>query len=320
MEIFDGRRMEIGFASINSLRRSAPPPPMFIGGFLGLRTLLWLGWACCMALSAGCSVGGSAGGAKPASNNLNPYVGALGQANGQGMPLTLETTQVLNDGQQLHVFGIVTAHIPWDVSKVILRLIGLQSGQVTRETIRRLSDSSISREVREVSLGFPPPINQSSPRELKAGEKEAFYLTIPVGQISDYQLELLWGDEAQPYLVSLDSIQKKLIELRNVRVETEKSACQAAECGTKFRILLELFNTGHSPVNRVVLGVGFLLDLDAATLDPAKTVPENEEEIEISALKLAAGQGRQMRLIFEKPVPPDWADRLRPTVRVIEAG
>lgn len=269
----------------------------------------------CMTGCGGLKAPGQLG----AEPNLAPYVGVVKQDQAaQEGPLALEITQVLNDGRLLHVFGLVSVRTDWDLSRVALRLMGLRGGQIHYENTRRLSDSLVSEAA--VSMVLDPDLAayKPAPGRLAAGSREAFYLAIPAEGIGNYQLELLWGEEALSFLPLSAGRAEQLVELRNVQLEGAEQDCRAG-CDANLRISLDLFNASSRALERVVLGVGYVRSNQGADLDLSQTVPENEEHVEIEALQLLPGHSRQVRLVFEKPAGRLAAEHLKPAVRILEA-
>jgi len=187
-------------------------------------------------------------------------------------------------------------------------------------------------------------ISRSVDEMIKTGQETTFSLSVPSISISDYQLVLLWGDEADQFL------DKKVIEARNrreaarqaelkaaraaaqstpipapvmktnlklrvhsIEIETLKAVCSYPPCDVRFRLKALLQNEGTGVIGSARLGVGFI----PIELLGTQTAPEDEEEVEIPKLGLQPGVSRPFRILLNQEMSEEVADTVRPVLRII---
>lgn len=101
------------------------------------------------------------------------------------MPFALEVLDEKNDGESLEVYGNVVSNTHWNPDNVWLRLSSLKKG-----TLVGVTNSPLSK--------LRPLGAQSGEGELtEPEEKLSFAMSVPAKEMTDYQLQLLWGDEAR---------------------------------------------------------------------------------------------------------------------------
>lgn len=100
-------------------------------------------------------------------------------SSGRELPFQLEVTDEVNDGERLHISGSVTAKTEWSADEVLVRLSGVNAGELV-----------------EVShLPLQAALGQERNKVIESGEKFNFALSLPSANITDYQLELIWGKD-----------------------------------------------------------------------------------------------------------------------------
>lgn len=230
------------------------------------------------------------------------------------MPFKLEVVDEVNDGDRLHILGAVSAQTAWSLDEVVVRLTGIQAGSIVG--LSYLALAKITDNSESISGS-----DQIRVKMIKPGERHQFSLSIPAKNITDYQLELLWGKEARDYLGSVSTALSGNIELRRIEVETTQEPCTVMDCGVSYKISAEIFNGTDSAISKTLLGVGFVRNKVGKELDLSKSIPENEEQVEVPDLNLASGASRSLRLKFDSPVPASEVESvegtLKPRIRII---
>ena len=257
------------------------------------------------ALFKGCSlfngstnkVKGVGGVAIEATSGIDPDV----------TPFVLEVVEELNDGTQLIVKGRILPKSSWPADAVVVRLSALDRAGQQRVSFHKMQD------IVSAAPGGTPAIT------LERGVAQTFNLSLPLKGITSYQLDVLWGKEAELYTGPAQAQKqdaKQFLALRNMEVHRlpGESCSSPDECLVTFTITGELFNSGAATVKDVVIVAGFgthdKLDLPGQIL-------ENEKRVEVPNLSLASGSGKRFRISLEKLVPPTASVAPQPVVRIV---
>lgn len=222
-------------------------------------------------------------------------------------PFVLEVVEEMNDGERLIVKGRVLPKSSWPADSVVVRLAALdRSGQ------RKVSYHKMSDILQAQPEGTPATLT------LEKGVAQTFSLAIPVAGVTSYQLEVLWGKDAEPFAGSPKTPAtetKQFLALRNMEVHRlpGESCNTPDECLVTFTITGELFNSGSSIVKDVVIVAGFGQPLN---LDLPSQILENEKRVEVPNLRLAPGGTKRFKISLEKLVPPTAQVAPQPVVRI----
>jgi hypothetical protein len=201
----------------------------------------------------------------------------------------------VNDGQRLHILASIESRTVWDPRRVMVRLTGLSG-----EKILGVSDYPLVASA-----------SGSAPALLEPGRPFDVSLSIPVAGVTDYQLELLWGEESG---MELKGTAPSPLQLQNVAVVRSGAPCEAERCAVVFEVTGNLTNLGTGTINRAALGVGFLPH--AQGFGAVSGIPAEEEVIDLTALALQPGKSRPIKLSVEQPELVGGAE-LTPVVRVV---
>jgi hypothetical protein len=234
------------------------------------------------------------------------------------MPFTLKVSQEVNDGKELHILGSVVANTEWDPDDVIVRLTSLKDGLpvgVVHHTLKKLIEARVGNEQLKTAL-------------ISAGEEITFSLSVSSTNMSDYQLVLLWGEEADQYLgrkpkqknaqTTRAGAAKEVggglkLRIHSIEIETLMADCPYPPCNVRFRLKAILQNQGDGIITSAKLGVGFL----ATELAGSDTLPEEEEQVDVPNLKLPPGQSRPFRILLTQELSEEVAEEVRPILRVL---
>ena len=221
-------------------------------------------------------------------------------------PFTLDIQQAVNADGRLHVFGLTEARASWSLDTVVLQLSGFAQGEKVSEASRMLADA--------VAEGGIDPES----RIVQAGTPLRFHISMDLKGATEYQLALLWGAEAKPYLMREVRTEPGLVSLVDIKAEVERTDCGIDSCPVRFIVSGYLLNGESQPAEHIELGVGYTFGGNGREVDLSGRIPENEQRVNVSS-RIAPSQRRPFRLVFEGPVSPEIAERVSPAVRVISA-
>jgi len=219
-------------------------------------------------------------------------------------PFKLDVLQESNDGENLTIKGQLTAKTARSSKDALVRLTAVDTDGEQRISIHKVAD---------LTQGVT---------ELKPGKPAQFSLAIPSQGVSNYQLEVLWGKDAAPYLGDQRASMKQpaapseYLALRNLEVHRvpDGSCSSPEECLVTFSIKGEFFNSGRSSIKDVVLVAGFA---PAMKMDQPQQPLENERRIEVRNLSLAPQATKPFRLTLEKLLPASDTVAYQPVVRIV---
>lgn len=231
----------------------------------------------------------------------------------EDVPFRLEILDELNDGEKLIVRGRAIAKTSWELTKAVVRLTGLTEDGEVRNSLFPLSSSPVN----QVS-GVPIEARASLKSTLAPGEKVDFSLELPAKGLSSYQLELLWGSDAEPVL-KMAAVPKgpAFLALRKLEVTLRRSlTCDFIPCPSTYQLTGELYNSGGATVTDVVLGAGFILTEDQGKLALSDQIPENEQRIEVRNIRLAPGEAKAVKVVLDQPILES-EGRIKPVIRIV---
>jgi hypothetical protein len=219
-------------------------------------------------------------------------------------PFKLDVLGESNDGETLTIKGQVTSKVSRPARDVLVRLTAVDTGGEQRTSFHKLID-----------------LNPKS-ADLERGNPTRFSLSLPSQGISNYQLEVLWGKDAAPYLgdnrasLKTPSAPAEYLALRNLEVHRvpDGSCSSPEECLVTFSIKGEFFNAGRAVVRDVSLVAGFA---PTSKMDRPHQMLENERRIEIKNLALGPQATKPFRLTLEKLVPASDTVAYQPVVRIV---
>ncbi|RIL09173.1 MAG: hypothetical protein DCC75_07165 [Proteobacteria bacterium] len=237
------------------------------------------------------------------SRDLNSAVEVVQADLGSDEQISLKVEREFNDGKLLHISASLGARVPLRRDSVIIKISGSRDGRIIREQYYPFS---------QVAAPKVSPVSGGS-GQAQLGEREEFYVNIESSDITDYQIEVLWGAEAIPHLESLKRSRQASVRLRNVRVSSEPGLCGDKRCPNIMKVSAEILNVGASPVKRVLVGISLKGTSNADNLS-------EEARIEVAPLNLNPGRSQAIRLVLEEGVPAAGALAVMPQLRVIEVS
>jgi hypothetical protein len=219
-------------------------------------------------------------------------------------PFRLDVLEEANNGENLTIKGQLTAKTKRSAKDALVRMTAVDTGGEQRISIHKVADLV--------------PGSQ----ELQPGKPLQFSLAIPSQGVSNYQVEVLWGKDAAPYLGDQRASMKQpaapseYLALRNLEVHRvpDGSCSSPEECLVTFSIKGEFFNSGSSSIKDVSLVAGFA---PAMKMDQKQQPLENERRIEVRNLALAPQATKPFRLTLEKLLPASDTVAYQPVVRIV---
>jgi hypothetical protein len=223
------------------------------------------------------------------------------------IPFRLDVLQETNDGKNLTIQGQLVAKSQRPSKDVLVRLTAVDSKGQEKTAIHKVSD--LVQNGGELTPSMPTQ----------------FSLSLPSQGISNYQLEVLWGKDAAPYLggerasLKQQKTSSEFLALRNLEVHRvpDGSCSSPEECLVTFSITGEFFNAGKATIRDVVVVAGFV---PASKLELPNHPLENEKRIEVQNLELAPQATKPFRLTLEKLLPASDTVAYQPVVRIVSFG
>lgn len=271
-----------------------------VEGMFGIRRVSWL--VSGLAIVVACGGCGSlfGGTSAPKGKVIDSAVGADPSVT----PFKLDVLQEENSAGNLRIKGQVVAKAKRSSEDVLVRLTAVDDSGEQRVSTHKLVDLT------------------PDAKDLQTGKPVQFSLALPSEGISNYQLEVLWGKDAAPYLTDGRASMKQpappseYLALRNLEVHRvpDGSCSSPEECLVTFSIKGEFFNAGRAVVRDVVLVAGFA---PASKMDLPNQPLENERRIEVKQMGLAPQTTKPFRLTLEKLLPASDTVAYQPVVRIV---
>jgi hypothetical protein len=220
-------------------------------------------------------------------------------------PFRLDVLQESNDGKNLTIQGQLISKSQRPSKDVLVRLTAVDAKGEERTAMHKVAD--LIPNGGELSPSMPTQ----------------FSLSLPAAGISNYQIEVLWGKDAAPYLggdgrASLKQQKEpsEFLALRNLEVHRvpDGSCSSPEECLVTFSIKGEFYNAGRATIRDVVVVAGFA---PASKMGLPNHPLENEKRIEVQNLELAPQATKPFRLSLEKLLPASDTVAYQPVVRIV---
>lgn len=208
----------------------------------------------------------------------------LNENSGTSLPYRIEISEEINDGKTLYIKAHLSVLTDFEDPKALIRLSGLKNGINIQERIYQLKDHLTE--------------NQGD-----------LLMEMPSSDITDYQLELLWGKEAADFFAKAAAEQLSKISLEAVKVEKLR-ICEAEICHYNYKINGSIRNDSEAPINDIVLGLSFQTE---EAFNNHKYDFSGEKIIPVPKLELMPGETRSFNLQSDRPAENEDA---RPYLRI----
>ena len=197
----------------------------------------------CAVLSSGCVAGKwTTTRSSPSSSARKGDAAATGavandvaeSSSGEELALEAQVREEVYDGEQLGVTVQLKTHAEIDASVVAVRLRLLRGGEMVSDNLIPLP-TILATQVLEADQEYLIPL---------VGHAE---------NLTDYQVELVWGGEAID-LLKTQTTKDLVVTVKEVEKE---QVCVESQCGDSYKLkaLLEVTNSGKMPCGKVALKV-----------------------------------------------------------------
>lgn len=195
-------------------------------------------------------------------------------AGGEQLALEAQVQEEIYDGEQLGVTVQLRTHEEIDASVVAVRLRLLRGGEVVSDTLLPLP-SILSTQILDADKEYLVP------------------LVGHAANLTDYQVELVWGGEAVD-LLKTQTIRDLLVAVKEVERE---QVCQGTQCEDAYRLkaLVEVTNSGKMPCGKVALKVHLSVP----------GVPSADKVVRFESFNLKPGTSTMIRLNFQDILKKD---------------
>lgn len=216
-----------------------------------------------------------------------------------------------NDGSTLHIGVELSCNKTLDLSRAVFVVTTTSAAAAQDiEQVFLVSEliSKSGSEIRHTGNIYSP---------FKA---LSLQLDVPHKSATDYQLELLWGEEASKYLPKVSTVQMQEVKVRleglNIK---EKRNCDSSPCQISFGVEGQLVNNTGLLVRNAVLGIGYVFLPKGQKVDLSTQIPQNEERVDLADLNLEPDSSKLLKLELSESVPEEKEGYYYPTVRLISA-
>lgn len=196
-------------------------------------------------------------------------------------PVKLRITNELHDGSKLHVSGEIEGRVWWDVTATYIHLKILENGKVIGESLLPVANLIDEDSVRELSGAY-----------LRPHEVKQFRLSSNAEKMTDYQLEVLWGDDAASAKSKIPLAER--IVIQNVAIKSSKSS-QA--------ITGVIVNRTETALTDVRLSVEFVWVPTGSSIEDISPDPENVQILTASNLGINPNQARNFSIELDPRLP-----------------
>lgn len=218
-------------------------------------------------------------------------------------PFQLTISDESYTGDTLIVRGVVTSAIPWTPQEVAIQLVGYREG---KEAVRSTMAVAALAEREDV-----PPV-------FDAEEELRFSASISGRELAHYQIELLWGKDAER---ALKLFRRPLI--RDILISREP--CPNGDgCKEQFRVAAVVKNRSSSLIQELHLGISYIWVVDGVDYSEeyshsksAEETIEGEERIALHNLGLEPGAEYPLSLVVPVPESTMIGGRFEPSVRLV---
>ncbi|HMO02786.1 MAG TPA: hypothetical protein PKD37_06745 [Oligoflexia bacterium] len=234
-------------------------------------------------------------------------------------PFTIKVKEEFNDGEKLRVIGELLAQGKISLAEQTKLLLSTGRGkeQEAVDGVLRIVTFKDGKQIGVALLQIPNLIKELGSTSLSKGQAVPFSISVAGRNMSDYQIELLWGEDARAYVgTALASwgAKQHIESLSNIKIADWR--VQPPALGrTKYIISFKLLNVSNQMIQNISLGIGFR----ASAIDSDKfTGIGEEQEINLTNLGMTPRMGRDIKLAVtapDVPIPDGYV--LGPSIRVL---
>lgn len=245
-----------------------------------------------------------------------------------GEPFQLEVLEEEFSQGELFLTIALVAFERFDLDRTVLRLATIDSGEVLSEKVITISE-----------LHSKFKLNHKAVREFVNAVKFNYGVNIKAKPEIDYQVELLWGKDASPYLKQSE-VSPKIVEdtpkgekqtftktvpypdsvsvaLKGLNVSRTRFCHNKNKCEIEFRLSANIQNVSNAPIREVVMAVGYL-DKESKEYSFGVRIPKEEELVRVPELSLLPGKMQSVNLTLEQRIPESDQNRIIPVLRLVD--
>lgn len=214
------------------------------------------------------------------------------------LPFQLAVKEEHFDGSRLAVEAELNARRDWDANKIVLQLRRLQDGHELGREQYLLTDVISSEQLKRFGDAVILP----------ADSTHHFTLIAPALGATDYELRLIWGDEAHAAMAAVKPALP--LRFREIKVTRLAHGCdEVSLCPVEFDIEGQLTNSSAEIVENATITVSW-----AVPVDFEAAFPQNSIENQIGGLGLSPGAQRTVRFTIAERFPKALVDRVSPSI------
>ncbi len=234
----------------------------------------------------------------------------------ENVPLKLEIDQAFIHNGNLNVDVKLTSKINIKTENIVLSIKGLEDNKVVEEKIKKVSDL-----VKKT--------------DLEKNETIDVRLFLVSENISDYEVEVSWGEEAEKLLIKDKDVKTLKIESNNldkedspsikiINIEKRKLECDEDICDSLLTLNVKIENNFSSKIIKsITLASGLFWVNEGESLKDVLNIKEdtalnNEEKIVLDNLFIEPKKDKNIKIHINTPVPSIRGGELFPNVRMLE--
>ncbi len=221
---------------------------------------------------------------------------------------SLEVLQKINDGDKIYIFGVIKSFVNIPVKDIVINL--------------KLLDKN-SKIVDEHAYVLSKLIKKDSSEFFKEGEEKKFLISTQIKNAIDFQLELLWGDEAlkkQANPVSVSSVknieeyEKKSEVLRMSNLYFDKKIVSPLGKNLQYYFVIsgEFENLSDKVIKDISIGVSFKNKIKNDKM------AGDEEFLEIKDVSLMPKSKKKFEMELETIFSGSDVNLYKPDIRIVE--
>jgi hypothetical protein len=226
-------------------------------------------------------------------------------------PFALSIIEERYDGENLALQVRLRPVTYWEPRAVVVEMQGLRDGELVS-----------SHRFRLVDLLGPGQLGTVADQQLLIpGAPIEFPILFPLQGATDYQLTLLWGEDAT-YGAHGTTAPLTPLAIVGLRVELLPRECLVPPCPVQYVVEGRLHNESNRAVMSIELAVRFVRRSPEGALDLPSGFTQTaaaEERVVIDEAALAPGAERPFRLVLDQEMSIEEATTVIPSIRVVAA-
>ncbi len=238
-------------------------------------------FALCLTILGACSI-----------NKVPDAIKPLEEVSSSKSPLVLKVLKVDSNHDGTTIAASVQAKTDWDISATTLNFTVFKDGNLVDSVVKNLKSFQSS---------------QAPSGMLKKDQSIEVTLSSTATDISDYQLSIGWGNEAE--VVVKRSVELKSIRLVDLGVDSD---CNTYVCGHYFAVEAIIFNNGTQAVSS--------LDMNLALKEISSSKVLVEQKINLKPISIPVGGQQHIRLRINQGFPSGFGQQVLAQLEVLNVN